>query len=41
MYAENLAGDDGRNRESVEYVDEGLPGFDVGPPFTFIVKAVD
>lgn len=41
MDAKDLAGHDRRNRESVEHVDEGLPGFDVGAPFAFIVEAVD
>jgi len=38
---EDLARDDGCDGEGIEDVDECLPSFDVGTPFTFIVKSVD
>lgn len=40
MNAENLASDDGSDREGVEDIDKGLPGLDVCTPFTLVVEPV-
>lgn len=41
MDAEDFAGNDGGDRETIEDVDEGFPDFDRGATFTFVIKAVD
>lgn len=38
--AKDFRGDDGRDREAVEHVDERLPDLDVAPPFALVVEAV-
>jgi hypothetical protein len=38
--AEDLASDDRSDGEGVENIDEGLPGLDVGTPFTLVVEPV-
>ena len=41
MAAEDLLVDDGRHRQAVEAVREGLPHLDVVPSFAFVVEAVN
>ena len=41
MDAEYLRRDDGRDRETVEDVYEGLPNLDATSSFAFVIKAVD
>lgn len=40
MDTKDLAGDDGGDRERVEYVDKRFPDLDVCPPFAFVVETV-
>lgn len=41
MHAEDLAGNDGRNRQGVEDIDKRLPRLDVCPALAFIVEPID
>jgi hypothetical protein len=41
MATENFFINDGRNGKAVEAICEGLPQFDIVPPFTFIVETVN
>lgn len=40
MDTKDLAGDDGGDRERVEYVDKRFPDLDVCPPFAFVIETV-
>jgi hypothetical protein len=39
--AEDFAGYDGGDGETIEYVNESFPDFDRGTTFAFVIEAVD